>query len=344
MTFKHDLLTFLTCTIGGSISDIEGDRVYQSFNSKGDIVIKSAHLGSNILFLKFDFELKEPLQLDFPAHNTPSLFFIYCMEGMIHYTKTGNKKDLRQIIKLQTAIVGNDTGIVQMRIPEEQVVSLALIQVIEDNSEISDFQKEPEYFMLKKELFKHFTRDTPIAQIDYQSSLNLGIKEQLVNIEAISHRGVVRKLLIKGIVHTVLALEIIHYEEDKFNQDVLTSNLTTSEMLRVQEALTQISDQPEYDYSIDYLCEKYGLPARKLQEGFKLLSDMTVALYVQEQRLYLAEKLIKQGDMTISEIVYSIGFSSRSYFSKIFKKKFKCSPRYYSDKCQNLNLPYTLQK
>jgi AraC-like DNA-binding protein len=36
--------------------------------------------------------------------------------------------------------------------------------------------------------------------------------------------------------------------------------------------------------------------------------------------------MLKNTDLNISQIVYSIGFSSRSYFSKIFKEKYDISP------------------
>ncbi|MDX1318460.1 MAG: AraC family transcriptional regulator, partial [Xanthomarina gelatinilytica] len=39
--------------------------------------------------------------------------------------------------------------------------------------------------------------------------------------------------------------------------------------------------------------------------------------------------LIKNTDMNISEVVYTIGLTSRSYFSKIFKEKYNCSPKDY---------------
>lgn len=39
----------------------------------------------------------------------------------------------------------------------------------------------------------------------------------------------------------------------------------------------------------------------------------------------------KEKIVNISEIVYSIGLTSRSYFSKIFKEKYNCSPKYYQE-------------
>ncbi|MCB0387243.1 MAG: helix-turn-helix transcriptional regulator, partial [Winogradskyella sp.] len=74
---------------------------------------------------------------------------------------------------------------------------------------------------------------------------------------------------------------------------------------------------------------QFGLSPSKLQEGFKLMHGHTVTEYIREVRIKKAEELIKNTDMNISEVVYTIGLTSRSYFSKIFKEKYNCSPKDY---------------
>lgn len=81
-----------------------------------------------------------------------------------------------------------------------------------------------------------------------------------------------------------------------------------------------IKDEPVYPHSIDSLSAKNGLSPAKLQKSFKYLYSHTVSDYVRDVRLMKAEDLIKTTDLSISEIVYAVGFNSRSYFSKIFKK------------------------
>ena len=49
-------------------------------------------------------------------------------------------------------------------------------------------------------------------------------------------------------------------------------------------------------------------------------------VFIVEKRLEKAAQLLEQGNLNISEIVYSIGFTSRSYFSKIFKNRYGVSP------------------
>ena len=86
------------------------------------------------------------------------------------------------------------------------------------------------------------------------------------------------------------------------------------------------------DYSLDMLSAESGLSQAKLQEGFKLLYTRTVTEYIRHVRLEEARDYIRTTEMNISQIVYTIGFSSRSYFSKIFKEKYNITPNQYKKK------------
>jgi AraC-like DNA-binding protein len=54
--------------------------------------------------------------------------------------------------------------------------------------------------------------------------------------------------------------------------------------------------------------------------------NQTVNTYVQGIRLDLAKDLLLNFDYSISEIVYLIGLSSKSYFSKIFREHYGTTP------------------
>ena len=109
-------------------------------------------------------------------------------------------------------------------------------------------------------------------------------------------------------------------------------------MLRIEEAVNAIKRKPEFPYTVTDLSKEYGLSPTKLQEGFKVMEGTTVTNFIRNERLILAEELIQTSDMNISEIVYSIGFTSRSYFSKIFRNKFNCTPKAYLMNIRNVSL------
>ena len=67
----------------------------------------------------------------------------------------------------------------------------------------------------------------------------------------------------------------------------------------------------------------------KLQEGFQSIFGKTVNEYIRDVRLTRALNILLAGNKNVSEVVYELGLSSRSYFSKIFKEKYGVSPGKY---------------
>ena len=165
----------------------------------------------------------------------------------------------------------------------------------------------------------------------YMGSYNLKIAEKIQQLNAITQKGIVRNLLVEGLVSMILALEIQQHSDDRKNANLNSGSLTTLEMQSVKEVSEFVNNFSETQLSIDKLSRKSGLSAAKLQEGFKLMHGHTINDYVRDVRVRKSEYLIRTTDMNISEVVYSVGLTSRSYFSKIFKAKYKCSPKAYKN-------------
>jgi AraC-like DNA-binding protein len=160
-------------------------------------------------------------------------------------------------------------------------------------------------------------------------SYNLKIAEKIEQLNAVTQTGIVRNLLKEGILKIILAMEIQQHSDDlnAFPKDA--NCLTLKEMEEIKELSEFIKLSPEEPFTIKSLSKKSGLSPNKLQEGFKMIHDRTVNDYITHMRVLKAEILMRTSDLNISEIVYCIGFTSRSYFSKIFKQKFNCSPKEY---------------
>lgn len=58
---------------------------------------------------------------------------------------------------------------------------------------------------------------------------------------------------------------------------------------------------------------------------------MTLREYVEEQRIKKAIHLLLTTDRSLTAVAYECGFSSQSYFSYVFKRKMKTTPRQYID-------------
>ncbi|MCY1546574.1 Transcriptional activator NphR [compost metagenome] len=75
--------------------------------------------------------------------------------------------------------------------------------------------------------------------------------------------------------------------------------------------------------------------SRQLQRAFTSL-DITPTEYLLQKRLASACEALKQQRMTenktfISTIAYSVGFNDLSYFNRLFRATFNCTPSQYKD-------------
>jgi len=329
MQVVHNQLSYFNNVLGGSISCFQGDRILQFDNEKGKGRIQTVSLGSGISYTEYDMDLNKNFNFDLKLDENRSLYFIYCLKGNFRFSKG---KESNKVEALQTMVVGGSNETINIKLREATKSNLSIIKVTQDGESPSKNVNNPELY---EKLFASFLNEDGEA---YIGTFNLKIKEQLLQIRSITQVGLVRKLLIEGIINFTLALEILHYKQDIENSGRVSTMLTKKELLRIEEAVNAIKRKPEFPYTVTDLSKEYGLSPTKLQEGFKVMEGTTVTNFIRNERLILAEELIQTSDMNISEIVYSIGFTSRSYFSKIFRNKFKCTPKAYLMNIRNVSV------
>lgn len=83
---------------------------------------------------------------------------------------------------------------------------------------------------------------------------------------------------------------------------------------------------------IEQLCNKFDVGRTKLYEIFRKEQKMGISKYILRRRLHKAKKLLKTTELSIAEIANNVGFSDYNYFSRIYKKQYGKSPKYYRRK------------
>ena len=81
--------------------------------------------------------------------------------------------------------------------------------------------------------------------------------------------------------------------------------------------------------TLDNLCFLFGTNKTTLCKNFKDAYGETVINYINRQRIKKAKKLIREGEMNLTQVSMASGFSSIHYFSKTFKAFEKKSPTEY---------------
>jgi len=72
-----------------------------------------------------------------------------------------------------------------------------------------------------------------------------------------------------------------------------------------------------------------GLSERHLTRSFRQEVGMTLNAYLNRYRLRRARALLEASDKSITEVALAVGFSSSSYFARVFREEMGVSPRAY---------------
>jgi signal transduction histidine kinase/AraC-like DNA-binding protein/CheY-like chemotaxis protein len=83
------------------------------------------------------------------------------------------------------------------------------------------------------------------------------------------------------------------------------------------------------NFNVDRLAELLSLGRTTVYNHTKSIMGVSPNIYIQNERLRIAAKLLLEGEYTVSEISEKVGFSDSTYFYKCFKNKFGIAPSKY---------------
>ena len=91
------------------------------------------------------------------------------------------------------------------------------------------------------------------------------------------------------------------------------------------------SNMQSEEFNVTKLCSLLCMDQKQLYRKLKQLTGETPVSFIRKQRMKRAAALLKQERFTVSEVMYQVGFSSASYFSKSFIKEFGVSPKDFAN-------------
>lgn len=301
-------------------------------NDHGNGSISGGSLKGDISYLAFDITFAKETCIGLMSPEIPSASFAYCSQGPIFHG-LGEAVQKVQIESYQTTIfIGIPGKKNRLGFARGQQTQIFLINVALNAA----LNKENSW--LEQGLNDIFIADRFSWKSRYVGSFNLKIAQKIRQLNTITQKGLVKSLLTEALVLTILGLEIQQYVDDRNQENTTTDCLNIQEMAKVRELSSYIQDTIDSRWTVDQLCQRSGLSPAKLQQGFKMMHGSTVNDYIQGIRITKAEQLLKKTDLNISEVVYGIGFTSRSCFLRLFMKKFKCLPNEYKLK-HNISNP-----
>ena len=85
------------------------------------------------------------------------------------------------------------------------------------------------------------------------------------------------------------------------------------------------------NFTIDDICNTIGVSRVQLYRKVKALLGYNINDFILSTRLQKARHYLKEGELSISEISYKVGFTSPAYFSTVFKSKFGVTPKGFKE-------------
>ncbi len=156
----------------------------------------------------------------------------------------------------------------------------------------------------------HFTNDIAINQI----------LQRLIFIFTENHpsKDIFSDLLIQELVIRILQTET--------KSMYLKKSYTDSNNDRLSFVIKYIRENITEDLSIDILSEKAYMSESSFYRTFKHELGATPNDFITEERLKIAESMLRNPKISVKEAYLASGFNSFSYFCRIFKKKKNLSP------------------
>lgn len=96
---------------------------------------------------------------------------------------------------------------------------------------------------------------------------------------------------------------------------------------KLQEVVTENLENP--DFGAGDFAAAMEMSRMQLHRKLKHLIGHSAMEFLKDQRLKTASSLLKRGDLSVSDVAYSVGFNDLSHFSKSFKASFGLSPTEY---------------
>ncbi len=123
----------------------------------------------------------------------------------------------------------------------------------------------------------------------------------------------------------LLFMQLLNYTEklDQSEQNQYERTVVLSVLRYIEENYK--------DASLSELSEKLKQPVYQLSKWIKNITGQTYKDLLQTKRLNQAAYLLSSTRLSVNDIISAVGYDNTSYFHRIFKDKYKITPKEYRD-------------
>ncbi len=110
------------------------------------------------------------------------------------------------------------------------------------------------------------------------------------------------------------------------------SNEISNKLKLIKKVVKYIKRHYDEELTVEKISAHCGYSRFYVSKTFKEITGYTVIWYINAARIEKAKSLLKNGDLSMSEVALQCGFVNQSYFGKVFKRLENISPHEYKAK------------
>lgn len=142
-------------------------------------------------------------------------------------------------------------------------------------------------------------------------------------LQELSNPGIGTKVVVDTLMKQILLLLL----RDSLKKSTTVAAIATTLVDRqIIKAITNITARPQDPHTVDNLACLVGMSRSCFARSFSETVGMSPMRYVQAARLTLASTLLRSSTVPIKSIAISVGYASRSQFSRAFALMFGTDP------------------
>lgn len=139
-------------------------------------------------------------------------------------------------------------------------------------------------------------------------------------------QGLARRLFMESKALEILAYELEEFSGSESGTAEIRGSQDVERLYHARRILeTEFADPP----TLFQLARRVNLNDFKLKRGFRQLFGETVFAYVRRLRMEAARSLLKETDLSVTQVALEAGYSSFGHFAEAFKTSFGILPSQY---------------
>ncbi len=178
------------------------------------------------------------------------------------------------------------------------------------------------------------TENIPVIMLTAKDDFNTEMQSIKVGVDVFISKPFDFNKLLLQVARLIKRTQTIRQSNhiDKMIETAVTESvdMESSDELFMKELLKCIDENMDKEgYNVSMISDMMAVDQKQLYRKVKQLTGKTPVNFLRTMRLKRAAELLRQNRFTISEVMYMVGISNASYFTKCFTAEYGVTPKQY---------------